>query len=124
LLEVTVMADEEQFQQFPHQKLDAYRAARELARIVFASRIRDRDLRDQAQRAVRSVFLQLSEGLPCDTVAMRRNYFARARDSLFELVACLDLAALIGAIDHAHERAAHAEAIRVRAMLVALLRRC
>ena len=115
------MTDEEQF---PHQRLDAYRSARELARIVFASKIRDRDLRDQAQRAVRSVFLQLSEGLPCDTVAMRRNYFARARDNLFELVACLDLAALIGVVDEAHAKAAHAEALRVRAMLVALLRRC
>jgi four helix bundle protein len=121
LLEVNGMTDEERF---PHEKLDAYQAARELARIVFASKIRDRDLRDQAQRAVRSVFLQLSEGLPCDTIAMRRNYFARARDSLFELVACVDLAALIGVIDDAHAKAAHSEALRVRAMLVALLRRC
>jgi hypothetical protein len=59
-----------------------------------------------------------------DRDARRRAIPTRARGSLFELAACLDLAALIGEIDHAHERAAHAEAIRARAMLVAPLRRC
>jgi hypothetical protein len=59
----------------------------ELTQIVFASKIRDEDLRDQAQRAARSVFLQLCEGLPNDRIAMRRNYFTRARDSLLATAA-------------------------------------
>jgi four helix bundle protein len=120
LLEVNGMTDEERF---PHQRLDVYRAARELTQLVFASKIRDEDLRDQAQRAARSVFLQLCEGLPNDRIAMRRNYFGRARDSLFELVGCLDVANVVGALDDEHAKAAHAVALRVRAMLVALLRR-
>ena len=153
------MTDEEQF---PHQKLDVYRATKQLTKIVFASKIRDEDLRDQAQRAARSVFLQLCEGLPNDRIAMRRNHFTRARDSLFELVgwppaarrrrscerlrargcsyaiaafggSCaattrrrarsLDVANVVGTLDDEHAKAAHAVALRVRAMLVALLRR-
>ena len=123
-----------------------------------ACKIRDEDLRDQAQRATRSVFLQLCEGLPNDRIAMRRNDFTRARNGLFELVGCppaaglcqvclrvrargcsyaiaafggsstatrrrarsLDVANVVGALDDEHARAAHAVALRVRAMLVAL----
>jgi hypothetical protein len=65
-----------------------------------------------------------SRRLPSMISASCAASIARARDSLFELVACLDLAALIGVLDDAHAKAAHAEALRVRAMLVALLRRC
>ena len=107
---------------FPHERLDAYKLSRAMAKATFDAKIRDRDLRDQAQRAARSVFLQLSEGLPCDQPAMRANYFSRARDSLFELVAVIDLAQLVGVIDTAAAREIHALALRVRAMLVALLR--
>ena len=107
---------------FPHQRLDAYKVALAMTKATFDAKIRERDLRDQAQRAARSVFLQLSEGLPCDQPAMRTNYFARARDSLFELVAAIDLAQLVGVIDAATAREIHALALRVRAMLVALLR--
>ena len=109
--------------QFPHQRLDAYIATRAMALAVFRAKIRDSDLRDQAQRAARSVFLQLSEGLPSDRPAMRKAYFERARDSLFELVSVIDLAQLVGAMDAAHQREVHDLALRVRAMLVALLRR-
>ena len=107
---------------FPHQRLDAYQAALAMTKATFEAKIRERDLRDQAQRAARSVFLQLSEGLPCDQPAMRMNYFARARDSLFQLVAAIELAAVIGAIDGACAREIHGYAVRVRAMLVALMR--
>src|SRR5258706_195208 len=67
---------------FPHQRLDAYVAARAMAKAVYDARIRDTELRDQAQRAGASVFLLLSEGLPCDQPKMRANYFARARAPL------------------------------------------
>jgi hypothetical protein len=60
--------------------------------------------------------------LPCDKPALRASYFGRARDSLFELVAACDLAQLVGALDAAHAKTIAAHALRVRAMLVALLR--
>ena len=107
---------------FPHQRLDAYKLARAMTVAVFNAQIRDGDLRDQAQRAARSVFLQLCEGLPCERPALRKNYFERARDSLFELVSVVDLAQLVGAMDEAHAREVHDLALRVRAMLVALRR--
>jgi four helix bundle protein len=107
---------------FPHQRLDAYVAARAMAKATYDAKIRDRELRDQAQRAACSVFLQLSEGLPCDSPNMRANYFSRARDSLFELVAAIDLASVVGAVDGDDAKAIHTIAVRVRAMLVALRR--
>src|SRR4051812_521470 len=67
---------------FPFQNLDAYRVARELARRVHESKIRDRELRDQATRAAKSRFLWLCEGLPNEGSAMRQKYFNEARNSL------------------------------------------
>jgi four helix bundle protein len=82
----------------PHQTMDAYVAARELARAVIEAKIANPILRDQAERAVTSVFLQLAEGLPNDSGPMRRKYFTCARNSLFELVGATDLARIIGAL--------------------------
>jgi len=81
---------------FPFQNLDAYRVARELARRVHESKIRDRELRDQATRAAKSCFLCLCEGLPNEGAAMRHKYFVEARNSLAETVGAMDLAAIIG----------------------------
>ena len=107
---------------FPHQRLDAYQHAKELARVVSAAKIAHAELRDQAERAAISVFLNASEGLPNDSVPMRRRYFTTARNSLFELVAAVDLAATLGAMSVEDAAAAQAIAWRVRGMLVALLR--
>ena len=63
---------------FPFQSLDVYVAARELAALVHAARIADAELRDQATRASKSVFLDLCEGLPSDSGPMRRKHFALA----------------------------------------------
>src|SRR5512141_3217484 len=90
-------------QVFPFQRLDVYRFARELAALVQRAGIRDAELRDQATRAAKSVFLNLCEGLPDDRVAMRRRYFASAYGSLHETFGAVDLVAAIGAI--APERA-------------------
>ena len=80
------MEDNAMHDELPMQKLDAYRIARELARRVHLAGIRDAELRDQATRASKSTFLQLCEGLPLDSVAMRRKYFACANGSLHETV--------------------------------------
>ena len=50
----------------PMQRLDAYQVAREIAKRVHESKIRDTELRGQATRAAKSCFLTLCEGLPND----------------------------------------------------------
>jgi four helix bundle protein len=107
---------------FPFQRLDVYRAARELAALVHRLGIRDAELRDQATRAASSVFLNLCEGLPDDRGPMRRKYFAQADGSLHETVGAVDLAAAIGAAAEDRAGAVIALASRVRAMIRGLLR--
>ena len=85
----------------PFQKLDVYRAVKELAELVHGARISHAVLRDQACRAAVSCFLQLAEGLPNDGPGMRRKYFTESNNSLHETVAAVDLAAAIGALDAA-----------------------
>src|SRR5271170_8232119 len=92
-------------EEFPFQKLDAYRVAREIAVRVHEARIADPELRDQATRAAKSAFLNLSEGLPNDQPGLRRRYFTQSRNSLCELAAAMDLAAAIGAVDVEASRA-------------------
>ena len=105
----------------PFQCLDVYVAARELAALVHAAWIGDAELRDQATRAAKSVFLNLCEGLQSDSGPMRRKHFALANGSLHELVGALDLACAIGALATEPARQAQALAVRVKRMLRALL---
>ena len=106
----------------PHQTMDAYVAAKPLAEVIVRAKIGNSILRDQAERAVTSVFLQLAEGLPNDSRPMRRKDFVCARNSLFELVAATDLAHSLGVLDDSAWAEAQELASRLRAMLVALLR--
>ena len=106
----------------PFQTLDVYVAARELAALVHASRIADAELRDQATRAAKSVFLNLCEGLPSDSGPMRRKHFALANGSLHEVVGAVDLAQAIGALAPESALRAQALAVRVKHMLRALAR--
>ncbi|ABS25815.1 four helix bundle protein [Anaeromyxobacter sp. Fw109-5] len=108
---------------FPFQTLDVYRCARELAVRVHRAQLSDAELRDQATRAAKSAFLNLSEGLPDDRVAMRRKYFLASDGSLHEVVAAVDLAAAIGAVQETDAAEILALADRLRAMLRGLLRR-
>ncbi len=109
-------------QRMPFQHLDSYKAARELARRVHTANIRDAELRDQATRAAKSVFLNLCEGLAHDAVAMRRKYFHAAKGSLHEAVGALDLAEAIGAAEAADAQAVGALGARLRGMLLGLMR--
>jgi four helix bundle protein len=97
-------------------------AARDLMRVVHEARIRDTEFRDQATRAAKSVFLNLSEGLPRGTDAKRRKYFEDAQRSLFECVAAMDGAAVSGAVDQQHLREAVTLSHRVDAMVRRLMR--
>ena len=106
----------------PMQQLDAYVVAKEIAKRVHESKIRDAELRDQATRASKSCFLTLCEGLPNDSAPMRRKYFTMSRNSLHELVGAMDLAAAIGAVDEEAAAAVQELAFRLRRMLGALMR--
>ena len=107
---------------FRFQQLDIYIAARELAAVIHRAGVADAELRDQANRASKSVFLGICEGLPNEQVGMRRKYFTQANNSLHETVGAVDLACAIGAL--APEPAARAQelALRVKRMLRALMR--
>lgn len=106
----------------PFQKLDVYVAAKELARLVHTAHIRDAELRDQATRAAKSVFLQLCEGLPHRGTPLGRRYFATANASLCETLGAMDLAAAIGAVAGDKADAAQALGVRLTNMLRALMR--
>jgi|ERR1700688_1492228 four helix bundle protein len=102
------------------QRLDIYKAAKELARLVHQGRIRDAELRDQATRASKSTFLGLCEGLPSDAPGIRRRHFDIANNSLHEVVGAIDLAETIGALDTDVAQAILALAVRVKRMIRAL----
>jgi four helix bundle protein len=85
------------------------------------ARISDPELRDQATRASKSAFLNLSEGLPHEQPGLRRRYFSAANGSLHEVVAAVDLSLAIGAIDSNVADAVQSLALRLKRMLRALL---
>ena len=105
---------------FPFQKLDAYKVAKEIARRVHEARIQDPELKDQADRACKSCFLGLCEGLPNEAPGLRRRYFTQSRNSLHELVGAVDLAATLGAMKQQDAEAIQCLARRLKSMLRAL----
>ncbi|MGH7436877.1 MAG: four helix bundle protein [Polyangiaceae bacterium] len=109
-------------EQLPFQRLDSYRVAREFARRVHESKIRDAELRDQATRAAKSAFLGLCEGLPSDAAGIRRRHFDIANNSLHEAIGAIDLAAAIGALDEAIASELLGLAVRLKRMLRGLTR--
>ena len=103
------------------QQLDVYVAAKEIARLVNDAGISHTELRDQAQRASISCFLQLAEGLPNRGTGMRRKYFTESNNSLHELIAAVDLACTLGALSKEKAQDIQALGLRVKRMLGALL---
>jgi four helix bundle protein len=99
------------------QTLDSYQAAKEIARLVHLAKITDNELRDQATRASKSCFLQLCEGLPSESVAMRRRYFVTANGSPHETVGAVDLAVTLAMMSEEHASAIQALALRLKSML-------
>ena len=104
------------------QRLDIYKAAKQLAREVHEARIGDTELRDQATRASKSTFLGLCEGLPSDAPGIRRRHFEIANNSLHEVVGAVDLAEAIGVLDAEVARPILSPASRVKRMIRALPR--
>jgi four helix bundle protein len=116
------MKNDEANQKLGFQTLDVYVAARELVAVVGRAKIDDRELRDQATRASKSVLLRLSEGLPHRTQPMRRKYFAEANGSVYEVAAAVDVAGLLGVMRETDVRAATALCIQVTQMLSRMMR--
>jgi four helix bundle protein len=101
----------------PFQKLDVYKAAKELAKRVHEASIRDAELRDQASRASKSVFLGICEGLPSDSAGVRRRHFEIANNSLHEVIGAVDLAGTLGVVEGRAAGEMLALASRIKAML-------
>ncbi len=89
---------------------------------MHAAKISDRELREQATDAAKSMFLPLCEGLPNDGVAMRNEYFTESDNSLHETVGAVDLAVTIGAMRASDGDAVQEMAVRLKRMLRALRR--
>jgi four helix bundle protein len=104
------------------QKLDIYVAARDLVRVVTAAKVRDAEFRDQAERAAKSTFLAICEGVPSPRFKTRRVYFERAHCSLCEAVGAIDGASVIGAVDARPVSEVMTLANRLEAMLIAMKR--
>ena len=107
--------------QLPHQRLDAYKVAREICMRVYAAKISNAQLRDQAERAASSMFLQLAEGLPIEGTGLRKKYFTESHASLHEVVAALDLASVSKFMNAEEAAAIIVLAERERRMLRGLL---
>jgi four helix bundle protein len=107
---------------FPFQKLEVYIQSRELAAGVHRAGIGDAELRDQATRAAKSTFLNLSEALPDTQLGVRRRHFTIARNSLCEVAAAIDLAVAIGALPAAVASDLVCRVQRVAVLIVGLLR--
>jgi four helix bundle protein len=97
-----------------HHRLQVWHYAMELVRLVKAQPIGDRELRDQAERACRSVALNIAEGAALDGAAKRR-YFKIARASGMETVAAYELAETLG------EPVAVEEVTRLGIIIVSML---
>ena len=76
------------------QRMDVYIAAREFVQVVVRASSRDAEMHDQATRAAKSMFLNLAEGLPSRSIAMRRKFFSASHGSLAEAVAAMDWSGL------------------------------
>ncbi|HEX7664914.1 MAG TPA: four helix bundle protein [Polyangiaceae bacterium] len=107
-------------QPFHFQKLDSYLVAKRVCVQVHALRISQRELRDQAERAALSSFLNLSEGLAGRQTGVRKRHFAIALGSLGEVSAALDMAVALGLTREDAELTSLVS--RLGAMLGALLR--
>ena len=73
------------------ERLDAYRVARDFARLARTLAMPDVTLRDQWRRASLSVFLNLAEGAGRTARADKRRLYSIARGEACECAAMLDL---------------------------------
>jgi hypothetical protein len=68
------------------------------------------------------MFLNLCEGLPNDSVPMRRKYFGTSNSSLHETLGAMDLAVTIGAARPEDGTAVQELGVRLKQMIRGLMR--
>ncbi|MFL5431887.1 MAG: four helix bundle protein [Myxococcales bacterium] len=107
----------------PHEKLLAYRVALELLQQIQKLNVSDAKLRDQIQRAAKSVCLNIAEGVGRFSDADRRRVYAIARGECCEVAAAIDIARATGDCHVDHGCVARDTAGRVYALLTGLVRR-
>ena len=76
----------------PHHQLRAYGTALEFLRAVRDAALWDRELRNQALRAAKSVCLNLAEGAGRVTRADKARAYTVARGELVEAIAAVEIA--------------------------------
>ena len=112
---------------FPHQRLDAYRVAIELAQQTeaIAARLtgRHRRIADQLGRAGLAVPLLIAEGAHRRSSAQKRQRFTEARGECAEVAAACELARKLGLVEEGTARGVEVLADRVCAMLTRLIAR-
>lgn len=113
---------------FPHQKLDVYKVALELAA---ASRsLADkvpygyRTFADQLLRSGGRVPLLVAEGANRRTVAQKRQRFGEAQGECGEATAAAEVLATLGLVPSEEALKVHTLAGRESAMLTRLIQRC
>ena len=78
--------------QLPHHRLRVYRAALELLRAVRAANITDRDMREQALRAAKSVCRNIAEASGRVSPADKARVWGIARGEAVEAIATTEIA--------------------------------
>ena len=110
---------------FPHERLDAYRVALDLA--VATKALSDRiprgyrDLADQLLRCGTAPVLLVAEGANRTSAAMKRQRFTEARGECGEAAAAIELGLRLGFFPSADAAAASTLASRLAAMLTRLM---
>ncbi len=104
---------------FDHEKLDVYRAARELVVLVSGVLKRNiaRELRDQLDRASTSILFNIAEGAGKTARADKQRFYEIARGSATEVAAQLDVLHIRGVVDPAQYRTARQLLLRIVKML-------
>ena len=113
-------------ERFPHERLDAYRVARELVAWVAGKRARLRGLPGEAgpqlERALTSALLNVAEAAGRTGGRDQARVFAIARGEACEAAAALDVVALYGVVDAASVAEARRRLVRLAQMLTVLAR--
>ena len=104
---------------FDHERLDAYRVARDLVLLVsgFLKRSVPRDLRDQLDRASTSILFNIAEWAGKTARADKQRYYEIARGSATETAAQLDVLQIRGVITTDEYRSGRQLLLRIVQML-------
>ena len=116
------MTDRTSTPQLPHHRYVAWQIAVQLRLAVKEAGIRDAKLRDEAMRAAKGTCLNIAEAVGRVSRADKARVFGTARGEATEVVAAVEIAALLGAADADTAARCAALGARVIALLSGLIR--